>query len=389
MLFKSYFQGGFECSTHRAHGDRRLDVIAASAHDRFAREDYARLNRHGIRTVRDGLRWHLIERTPGRYDWSSALNQIRAARDTGTQVIWDLCHYGVPDDLDVFDSEFITRFAAFTRAFARLLANETDDTPFVAPVNEISFFTWAAGEVGYIHPFAVERGDELKRQLVRAAIEATEAMWSVNPRARIIHTDPSIHIIAAPDRPHEFEAAARYRTAQFQSWDMLAGRLTPELGGAPKYLDIIGVNYYPHNQWVCGAASFNPECAIPRTHPQYRPLRFILDETYRRYRRPLLIAETGAEGDARPEWLAYVAAEVRRALEMGVAVEGICLYPIVNHPGWDDDRHCHNGLWDYADAYGDRLIYEPLAAELIRQQTLFADNRYTKEDAPQSRAQVA
>jgi beta-glucosidase/6-phospho-beta-glucosidase/beta-galactosidase len=317
------------------------------------------------------------------------MNQIRAARDTGTQVIWDLCHYGVPDDVDIFDSEFIARFAAFARAFARLLANETDDMPFVAPVNEISFFTWAAGEVAYLHPFVVGRGDELKRQLVRGAIEATEAMWSVDARTRIVHTDPIIHIVASPDRPQNAKAAECYRTAQFQSWDMLAGRLTPELGGAPKYLDIIGVNYYPNNQWVCGADSFNPEFALPRSHPDYRALRFILDETYRRYRRPLLIAETGAEGDARPEWLAYIGAEVRRALEMGVEVEGICLYPIVNHPGWDDDRHCHNGLWDYADEYGERLIYEPLAAELSRQQSLFAD-KHDKQAEPQlSRAQVA
>lgn len=46
--------------------------------------------------------------------------------------------------------------------------------------------------------------------------------------------------------------------------------------------------------------------------------------------------------------------EVLTAISAGVPVEGICLYPIVNHPGWDDDRHCHNGLFDYADASGQR-----------------------------------
>ncbi|HYP08997.1 MAG TPA: hypothetical protein VER03_22410, partial [Bryobacteraceae bacterium] len=48
-------------------------------------------------------------------------------------------------------------------------------------------------------------------------------------------------------------------------------------------------------------------------------------------------------------------------------VEGICLYPIVNHPGWDDDRHCHNGLWDYCNESGHREIYKPLADELRTQ----------------------
>jgi hypothetical protein len=58
---------------------------------------------------------------------------------------------------------------------------------------------------------------------------------------------------------------------------------------------------------------------------------------------------------------------VLMALEAGVPVEGICLYPIVNHPGWDDDRHCHNGMFDYADAEGGREVYQPLADEVDRQ----------------------
>jgi hypothetical protein len=48
-------------------------------------------------------------------------------------------------------------------------------------------------------------------------------------------------------------------------------------------------------------------------------------------------------------------------------VEGVCLYPIVNHPGWDDDRHCYNGLFDYADDTGNREVFAPLAEEVARQ----------------------
>ena len=55
------------------------------------------------------------------------------------------------------------------------------------------------------------------------------------------------------------------------------------------------------------------------------------------------------------------------------SVHGVCLYPIVNHPGWADDRHCHNGLWDYADDAGNRDIYEPLASEIRYQNSLLSD----------------
>ena len=60
------------------------------------------------------------------------------------QVIWDLFHYGWPDDIDIFSPEFVSRFASMVRAFMEVLANETDQTPFVTPVNEISFIAWPA-----------------------------------------------------------------------------------------------------------------------------------------------------------------------------------------------------------------------------------------------------
>lgn len=341
-------------------------MIAATAHDRFAVADYRRLRGYGLQTVREGLRWHLIEQRPHEYDFSSVLPMIRAAREEGVQVIWDLCHYGWPDDLDIFSTDFIDRFARLTRAFARLLNGETDDVPFIAPVNEISFFSWACAEVGCFYPYIQGRGDELKAQLVRAAIEATEAFWSVDSRARIVQIDPLINVMAHPDRPEDHASAESYRLAQYEGWDMVSGRRCPELGGAPKYLDIIGVNYYPHNQWL-----YPERLMIARTHELYRPFRDMLAEIHARYERPLFVAETGIEDDERPGWLRYVGGEVKAALEAGTPVEGMCLYPIVNHPGWEDERHCHNGLWDYADETGGREIYLPLAEELRRQREQF------------------
>jgi hypothetical protein len=87
------------------------------------------------------------------------------------------------------------------------------------------------------------------------------------------------------------------------------------------------------------------------------------------------MAETGIENAERPAWLAYVSHEARAAMRMGADFQGICIYPIVNHPGWEDDRHCQNGLWDYADDEGRREPYEPLLTELRRQQALFEQMR--------------
>lgn len=360
--------GGFECSTHKTSGNRRVDVIASSRHDLFAKSDYELLLERKMFTARDGVRWHLIETEPYRYDFSSVADQIRAARETGIQIIWDLFHYGFPDDLNIFSGEFVERFAAFAAAFTEFLIAEDFRQPLLCLVNEISFFAWAAGEVGFFYPFAKRRGDEMKRNLVRATIAAAKKIREISPDAFLIQTDPVIRVTAA--NPKHKDSAADYHNSQFHALDMLLGKAEPEIGGDESVVDMIGVNYYPYNQWRHPSGR-----RVFRGHKNYQPFGEILREFYARYQKPIFIAETGTEDDARGDWFKYICDEVRRAENAGVPVSGVCLYPILNHPGWDDDRHCHNGLWDYADESGKREIYEPLAAE-VRNELIFRENRY-------------
>lgn len=365
-LFQSFMMGGFECSTHRKRGGARLDLIESTRHEEFAEDDYERLIKIGMRTARDGVRWHLIEREPFVYDFSSLKDQIQAMRNTGIQIIWDLFHYGYPDDLDIFSPEFVERFARFSAATAEFLQSETDGTLFICPVNEISFFAWIAGDAGHFYPFARRRGNALKKQLVRATIKSIDAIRAVVPDARFVQTDPAIHVTTGKKDALSRRRAENYRKAQFQAFDMLCGRLKPELGGAPEYLDIIGLNYYFHNQWF-----YPNRHKIIRGHELYRPFNEILGEYYARYRRPLLIAETGIEDDERAGWFRYICEQAEIAAGNNIPLEGICLYPILNHPGWDDNRHCHNGLWCYADDFGIRDIYRPLAEEIAVQKEKF------------------
>jgi hypothetical protein len=366
-LFRSFFLGGFECSSHRRFDGQRLDLLAATGHERLVAEDYRLLSHHGITAARDGLRWHLIETVPGHYDWSSVLPMLRAARANGTQITWDLCHYGWPDDLDIWSPEFIDRFARFATAAAQLVRDETEGDAFYCPINEISYWAWAGGEVGRFNPCCHQRGPDLKRQLVRATIAAIDGIRTVDRRARFITAEPLINVEGGLGDEHHIRGAETYRLSQFEVLEMLAGRMEPELGGAAEFIDIVGVNYYPDNQW------YHTGPTIPLGHHAYRPLHDMLIEVHRRYGRPILIAETGAEGSGRPSWLHYVCAEVREAMEAGVPMEGICLYPIIDYPGWDNERICHVGLLSAIDDHGRRSVCAPLARELSRQQELFRE----------------
>lgn len=361
--FNSFFMGGFECSTHCRTDGRRLDVIAATQHDQWAYEDYRALQVYGLKTMRDGLRWHLIEKMPGVYDWSSFLPMLQAAHRAQVQVIWDLCHYGIPHGLNIWHPEFVTRFARFAAEVASIVKNETNQAPIYCPVNEISFWSWAGGDVAYFNPLARGRGLELKHQLVRATIAAIEAVRDVDPRARFITAEPLIHVKAREGYPGEKGLAEAYRLSQFEACNMLIGESWPGLGGHPKYLDMVGLNYYGSNQWFYGGEKIFPGAS------GYRSLYDMLAEVYLRYGRTLLIAETGAEGEHRSGWIDYICREVARAQKVGIPVDSVCLYPILDYPGWDDDRHCPAGLYGYADSEGVRPIYPPLRNTLAAWQS--------------------
>ncbi len=343
-LFQSFWLGGFECSTHRNSFGTRLDMIAALQHDKYCAADYRRLRETGILAARDGLRWHLIDQGDG-YDWSSWIPMLEAARKEEIQVIWDLFHYGWPDDLDIFSPEFIERFALFAGAAARVYRDHSDEIPFYSPVNEISFFSWAAAR-GLIFPYAHGRDMDLKRQVVRAAIAAIDTIRAVDPRARIISPEPLIHTVAPLAEPWNTGPALAQRNSQFEAWDMLAGHTEPELGGAEQYLDILGVNFYAANEWEMPSGR-KLHWDAGSNDPRWMLLHLLLAEVSSRYQRPFFIAETSHYGIGRAPWLSEVASEIRLAIDAGVLVGGACLYPILDRFDWEDRDHWHNcGLWD-------------------------------------------
>lgn len=334
LRLRSFTMGGFEGATMRLDTGRRVDVVAGSRHDAEAATDYGLLAGLGIRTAREAMRWHLIEPVPGRYDWSTVLPVLRAAAGAGVEVIWDLCHFGLPDDVDPWCPGLPERFAAFAGAAARLIRDDSDAVPLWCPVNEISYWAFAGGDRGHFVPGARGRGADWKRQLVRMAVAGCRALREVDPRARLIHADPAIHI--APRTPTDRDAE-RHRRSMFEAWDMIAGRRDPDLGGAPDLLDVVGVNFYDNNQWLHKARTISPGEA------GYRPFRDILIENHRRYGRPIIVTETGTEGAEGAAWLRLIGAEIRAAAEAGVPIAGCCVYPVMDYPGWTDDRHCRCG----------------------------------------------
>ena len=291
--------------------------MASTFHDRFVKEDYERMLQVGMRTAREGLRWHLIEREPHVYDFSTALPMIEAAQKMGIQIIWDLLHFGWPDFLDVFADDCESTLRISRPDLRVFYAGKLRILPSSRPSMKSHFFRRGSlARTLHIFPFARKRGGEMKRQLVRASIAASDAVLSELPDARLVAPEPVIHIVGDSAHPDDVREAEAYRTSMFEAWDMLSGRLHPELGGQEKYLDVIGINYYDANQW------WNHGKTIFRGEPQYRPFREIVQEVYKRYGRSMFVSETGTEDAKRPAWFAYICEEVQAARRTGVEFTG-------------------------------------------------------------------
>jgi beta-glucosidase/6-phospho-beta-glucosidase/beta-galactosidase len=365
-LFRSFWIGGFEGATHVNRHGVRLDMVGGTQHDRRMAADYKLLLGQGIRGCREALPWPSIDRGAGKLSFDAVAKILEGIRSTGMEVQWTLCHYGYPDDVDIFSPNFIDRLIRYAEALWEFFSQQSYVPTFFTPINEISFFTWA-GCRDIMAPFARGRDADLKRQLCRATIECSKRLRALHPDIRLIQPDPLIHVVAPRGRPDlKLEAEAKAES-QFEAWDIVAGRQLPELGGSERLLDIIGVNFYYANQWEADGDRLRWEDR-PRDS-RWKPLRHLLAGVWERYRRPLFISETSHFGVGRAAWLQEVADETLAAIRMGVPVEAICLYPIIDRFDWDDPSHWHHsGLWDLREHDGvlNRVLNSEYAATFAR-----------------------
>ena len=369
-IFPTFFMSGFECSTFLWKDRERKDYVAATGHDQHLAADYAAAMDLGIGVVREAIRWPMVDLGGGKYDWSSVKAVQEAATACKITPIWDLCHYGLPNSCDPFSDECRDRFVDYCRAAAKFVTGSAEPPFFFTPVNEITFFAAGATDLEWMYPFAKGREDQLKRALAGMAIAGAKAIRDVYPDARMVHVDPIIHAVPPPDRPDLADEARdeAYREA-YEGWDMLCGRLAPELGGSPEILDIVGVNAYHYSQVQLGE---NKERVVlgPRD-PRRKPLSELLQFAWNRYGRPIIIGETSGFQDNRAEWLRMTVEESLKAINAGVDLHGICLYPFVDLPDWFNQKWAKIGVFDVADGSGlERIPYDPYIAELRRWQKL-------------------
>lgn len=201
-------------------------------------------------------------------------------------------------------------------AHARRVAASADPkAPLrVCPVNEPSLYPALCGMA--------------REHAVRLAVTMTRVLKDLHPDVHVLTTDP---ITGIGER-------------QFEATDALV---------ATGLVDVVGVNYYPHTA---------------RTS-----LLNVLTKVWRRYRLPIMVAETSWHdghpahhrrhpGWTKGHWLRHVLDDVAAAAGRGAEMLGVCWYPIVDCPPWHRPRSRQR--WSHGLIRQDLSVDPHLAAAL-------------------------
>lgn len=346
--FHSFWMAGFECADMLNAFGLRVDLLSSTKHIELIHQDYDGLKQFGIRTVREGIRWSQVEKSPYHYNWDTVRMMIDCARQHKIQILWDLCHFGFPDDMTPLHPMFARRFATMCTAFVQFYRSvDPDGTLIVTPINEVSFLSWLGGDVRGTSPYCKGMGWEVKYHLMKAYIEGIEAMMEVDSQIRIMPTEPLINVVPPRNATSELiDKALMVHEEQYQVLDILSGTMCPELRGKPEYLDIIGYNYYPTNQWAVDSLEII-DWSPDNNDERWISFEQLLKNAYTRYSRPIVISETSHTNESRAHWMEYIINDCIKVINSGLPVLGICWYPIVDRPDWDrqDDWH-QSGLWN-------------------------------------------
>ena len=152
-------------------------------------------------------------------------------------------------------------------------------------------------------PYARGRDGELKRQLVRAAIAGIEAVWSVDPGARMMFPEPLIHNVPPRWRPWHTEPAAHSARQPIRSvgHDRRPRRAGAGRGRAlPRHRGRRTITPPISGRFRAAASCIGMPDRTTRAGGR---LHLLLQEVYERYRRPMIIAETSHYGVGRAAWL--------------------------------------------------------------------------------------
>lgn len=361
------FATGIECSYPTIkNGKHRVDELALTKHYERWREDLHLTHELGIKLLRYGIPYHLINTASGRYDWSFTDEVLPALRELEIEPILDLCHFGMPDWLgnSFQNPDFPKAFAAYARAFAKRY-------PWVrlyTPVNEIFVCAKFSAREGLWNEQA--KSDRAfvvaTKHLVKASLLAMREIMEVQPHAIFIQSESSEYTHSVCHCQHTKERVSWENQVRFLALDLLyCHEVRADIhtwlldNGMTKreytwFMDhglhsrcVMGNDYYAPNERI-----LQHDGTVEHTGEVFG-WYVVTRKYYERYHKPMMHTETnnrGAENAGRggdPEravaWLWKQWQNLQEMRSEGVPILGFTWYSLIDQVDWDTNLSEANG----------------------------------------------
>jgi beta-glucosidase len=352
---------------------RTLDEYELTEHYARWRDDVALFAELGLKAVRYGVPWHIVNPGPGRWDFTWVDGPLERLLELGIQPVVDLVHYGLPAWID--GAYLHPDYHHFVAEYAARVAERYQGRIYTyTPLNEPRIAAWYCGRLGWWPP--ARRGwrgfVSVMLAVCRGIVRTVEAQRAVDPEIVHAHVDATdLYEAASEDLAAE---ASRRQAIVFLALDLITGRVAEEhelaswllaqgatrseldwFGAHAIELDVVGINLYPlfsRKRLVRNAGKL-------RIQMPYAGATIVetLAELYgRRYGRPVFISETATSGSIprRAAWLDESVAAVRRVRARGVPLVGYTWWPLFALVTWgyrEGRKTPHEylkqmGLWD-------------------------------------------
>ncbi|MEO7521343.1 MAG: family 1 glycosylhydrolase [Gemmatimonas sp.] len=341
------FATGIECSYPTIDGGRlRRDQLAECGHYERWREDLALVHELGLKVLRYGLPYHVINTGAGEYDWSFADEVMAEMQQLEITPILDLMHFGVPDWLGNFQNpELPGHFANYVEA----VATRYPWVRYYTPVNEIYVTAKLSAKDGaWNEQLKSDRAFvNAMKHIVAASILATHRIAKHRPDAVIVQSESAEYTHEARAEPSR-EVSLRNKQ-RFIPLDLLYAHAPDAdvcmflmdngltraeynwfmLGEPPGY-QVMGNDYYGRNERII--LPDGTSIAAEDVTGWY----LITKAYYERYKKPVMHTETNVfDADQAPTWLWKQWINVLRMRADGVPVLGFTWYSLIDQIDWD------------------------------------------------------
>ena len=391
FMFITGIEDTFVARTDR-NSQRSLDEYELTQHYYNWKEDLKMIANVGFKYIRYGIPWYLINKSPGKFDWSWTDQVFEHMEKIGLTPIVDFIHYGTPLWLDnaFINSGFPDYMAEYE---LRTIERYKDFLKYYTPMNEPFITQQYCGYLGIWPPYL--KGSNgfamILKNTAKGIVKSVSAIKREFPDVFALHVEASGMFFTKDPQLKEF--TEQQNELRFLTYDLITGKVNEShklynllLDNGFSHeeiewfilnrieIDGYGVNYYPQ----FSVYEVKKEGNSIKYHPFYGGndyLRKLLLTYSEKYGGPIFLTETSINGgvEMQKKWWYESTKLMKELVNKGLDIKGYTWFPAIDLINWDY-RYGNEPVEKYIESMGFIKLGMNASKKMVRKPTELAEN---------------